>query len=150
MALDERGWASPLPPRGADRIRAIAAPLLLVVLASVGVLRSITLEQSSWQGASFGMFATYDNRASRVVRLTVDTGSGPSRALIPDDLQDDAVRLRVVPTREAAQRLAQAALRRVAAGSATVEVEVWRVELEDEEGKLRLRLEPLVAGRAVR
>lgn len=150
MALDPRDWASPLPLRWPDRIRAIAAPILLVGVAVLGVHRTMTLEQSSWQGASFGMFATYDNRASRIVRLTVDTGSGPRRALIPEDLQDDALRLRVVPTEDAAQRLARATLRRVAQGPATVDVEVWRIQLEAQDGTLRLRLEPLVAARAAR
>lgn len=123
-------------------------PLLLVVIAAVGVYRSVTLDQSSWQGASFGMFATYDNVPSRTVVVRAIGPSGSARIAVPHDLQDDAVRLRVVPTDDRAAALARSLTGRTeSAGATRIEVEVWRIALEDRDG-LHLRLEPVARGAA--
>jgi hypothetical protein len=142
-------WATPLPASGLDRLRALALPTLLMIVAALGVHRAATLHQSSWQGVSFGMFATYDNTTSRIVRVTVESDDGPQRVDLPPDLRDDATRLRVVPTEGMARALARAVLTRVGATRGhEVRVEVWRLVLRDGDGGLRLRLEPLVAGAA--
>ena len=128
-------------------------PALLVVVATVGVVRSVTLHQSSWHGASFGMFATYDNVSSRTVRVTLDGagGASPVRVQLPAALEDDAGRLEVVPTDAGARRLAAEILERVPADRARrVLVEVWRVRVRDEGGDLRLGAEPLARGQASR
>jgi hypothetical protein len=123
---------------------------LLVAIATLGVYRSATLHQSSWQGVSFGMFATYDNPASRIVRVTIDGDDRPYRAALPESLQDDATRLSVVPTERAAERLARSVLPLVVDDGATrVTVEVWRIDLRDRDGHLKLRLEPMVDGVAL-
>lgn len=136
-----------------DRWRALAMPALLVVVATFGVARSIGLDQSSWQGASFGMFATYDNRTSRHVRVTVD-GAGhdqPVRARLPPELEDDAERLRVLPTDGAARRLAAETLERVPASKGErVMVEVRRLKIDPEGGGLRVSVAPLAFGEARR
>lgn len=150
MDHDAPRWATPLPRSGPDRLRALALPVFLVIVAVLGVHRATTLHQSSWQGVSFGMFATYDNTTSRIVRVTVDADAGSQRVDLPPDLRDDATRLRVVPTEGRARALARAVLARVeAAGSDEVRVEVWRLVLRDR-GGLRLHLEPLVTGAARR
>lgn len=126
-------------------------PALLVLVATIGVVRSVVLDQSSWQGVSFGMFATYDNLASRTVRVTVDGPDGAFRARLPSGLDDDAVHLKVVPTDAAARRLAAATLEEVAGGrGGRVVVEVWRIRLDDHDGRLRLGTERLARGEAAR
>lgn len=141
----------PRRPRGGDRWRVLAVPALLLVVAGIGVFRSVTLDQSSWHGVSFGMFATYDNVASRTVRLSVDRGAGPVRTRLPPDLADEAGLLEVVPTDGRARRLAESVLRRVPDGTpARVVVEVWRVRIRDAGGVLRLGTAPLAAGQARR
>ena len=126
-------------------------PALLVAIATLGVIRSVTLEQSSWQGASFGMFATYENTTSRAVRVRLDRADGPVFVNVPADLDDDAVRLEVVPTDASARRLAAAVLRRPAAdGAHRVVVEVWGLRFRQDGVRLRATSERIAGGQAVR
>ena len=149
MRDDERRPEGALPRSGADRARALAIPALLAAIALFGVFRSITLDQSSWQGASFGMFATYDNRSSRTVRVTVQDGTDRHLASLPAELHDDATRLLVVPTDGAARDLAEEALRLIdPRAAATVVVEVRRVRVRDDDAGLSLRVEPMARGTA--
>ena len=138
VAGDESG--APPAPRDADRWRSVAPAALLAAIAVLGVARSVTMDQSSWQGASFGMFATYDNSTSRVVHATIHGRDGQARVQLPEDLADDAERLRVVPTDGAARRLAEDVLARVpAAKGQRVVVEVWRLRLSHVGDDDRLR-----------
>jgi hypothetical protein len=131
-------------------VRALAPAALLVAVASLGVARSATLDQSSWQGASFGMFATYDNDVSRHVVVTVAGSRGRERVLLPEDLTDDAKRLQVIPTTVRAASLAAALLARIDGGPGdTVTVEVWRLVISHD-GALRVRVAPLATGSAAR
>lgn len=123
-------------------------PALLAAVAALGIYRSATLDQSSWQGASFGMFATYDNRSSRTVVVTVTRPDGPARATVPSSLRDDATRLSVVPTDGGARALARSVLA-VADDATAVQVEVWRLVLQSDDG-LTVRTEPLASGSAER
>lgn len=149
MGETAQRWAAPLPPRPGDRLRALAAPVLLAAIASLGVARAVTLDQSSWQGASFGMFATYDNDVSRIVRVYVEGPGGSVRSILPASLKDDATRLRVTPTESAAAALARQTLAVVRHDGATdVLVEVWRIHLDDLDGVLHLRTELLASARA--
>lgn len=109
----------------------------------------IVRDQSSWQGAGFGMFATYENDVSRVVIVSVDRGDGPVRVLLPSDLRDDAERLAVVPSQASASELAQSVLDHVGDDDATATVEVRKVVLHGNR-PLLLDLEPLVSGSAPR
>jgi hypothetical protein len=148
VSTDPSEWAAPLPRARADRLRAVAPALLLAAVALLGVRNHVVNDQSSWEGASFGMFATYDNHVSRIVEVTVTGPDGPYRAALPDTLQDDALRLRVAPSRDAAERLAREVLGRVVDDGATeVTVELWRIAVDGEDG-FRLRLEPVVTGTA--
>jgi hypothetical protein len=142
-------WAAPVPREPSDRARALAPAVLLVVVALLGVRNHIVRDQSSWQGASFGMFATYDNRTSRTVIVEVDSGEGPERIDVPPDLEDDAERLKVVPTEGGAGAMAAAVLERIDDDHATVTVDVRRVVLDDRHG-LEVRVEPIVEARASR
>jgi hypothetical protein len=143
VVSDPDGWAAPLPDERSDRLRAVLPLLVLLAVAGIGVRNHIERDQSSWQGATFGMFATYENDISRTVVVTVDRGDGPERVALPGELDDDVRRLAVVPTEGAARDLARAVLDLVDGADVTVTVEVRRVALEDDED-LRLHLETLV------
>ncbi len=125
-----------------DRARALAPAALLAIVAALGVRNHVADDQSSWEGASFGMFATYDNHTSRLVAATVDGPGGAVRVALPDDLEDDALRLRVAPSQGAIDALAAAIAQR-APDATSVRVELWRIALQDAEG-LALRFEPML------
>ncbi len=125
-----------------DRARALAPAALLAAIAALGVRNHVAHDQSSWEGASFGMFATYDNHTSRLVAATVDGPDGAVRVALPEDLEDDALRLRVAPSQGAIDALAEAIAQR-APGATSVRVELWRIALA-EPGVLTLRFEPML------
>jgi len=148
VSLEPSEWVAPLPRGLGDRLRAAAPAVLLAVVAIVGVRNHIVRDQSSWEGASYGMFATYENHVSRLVVVTVTGPDGSFRAAVPEDLADDARRLRVAPSQGAVDRLAAAVAERVADEGATeVEVALWRIALDEDDG-LRLRLVEVLAGTA--
>jgi hypothetical protein len=132
-----------------DRARAIAPAALLLVIALIGVRNHVVRDQSSWQGASFGMFATYDNRVSRVVIATLRQDDEVTRLAIPADLRDDARRLTVAPTGGGARSMARAIVSRVE-GDSTVRIEVRGPALEHDADGLELRLTVLAEGEASR
>lgn len=150
MPDDPTAWAAPLPSHRGDRLRALAPAVALALVAAVGVRNHIDHDQSSWEGASFGMFATYENHVWRVVEVTVTGPDGSYQALLPTDLADDARRLRVAPSEGAADRLARAALDRIDDRSPVqVEVVLWGVTLDDADG-LELGYEEIERGMARR
>ena len=131
MASEADGWAAPLPRRPGDRWRAVAPVVLLSSIALLGIYNHIDHAQSSWRGASFGMFATYENHVSRVVLVTVTGADGRAQLRLPPDLRDDARRLRVAPSQGAIDRLARRVLARERGGGATsVEVELRALDLD--------------------
>jgi hypothetical protein len=124
-------------------------PLLLVTIATLGVLRHVTLDQTSWQGASFGMFATYDSRPSRAVIVTTTHGTDRTRVAVPAELEGDAERLRVVPTDGGAVDLARsvaAALVRAGTPFDGVEVEVRGLVVQRADDGLEIRTRRLADG----
>lgn len=147
---DERSsWAAPLPRGVGDRVRALALPALLVAIATLGVVRHIAVEQSSWQGATFGMFATYDNRTSRTIVITLTEPEGERRVAVPPELRDDARRLGVVPTEAGARALARRVLA-LADDATAVSIEVWRLDLDDDEAGLRIGTDVITSVRVQR
>ncbi|MDX1509715.1 MAG: hypothetical protein R3249_00040 [Nitriliruptorales bacterium] len=89
-----------------DRAMLLVVPALLLLVASLQVARVATLDQSTWIGGGFGMFATYDYDDTRAVVAFWETPDGP----IPADLvavsRQDLLRLRVVPSADNARRIA--------------------------------------------
>ena len=113
--------------------RGRAPAVLLVVVAIIGVRNHIVRDQSSWQGASFGMFATYENHVSRLVVVTVTGPDGSFRARAARRTwRTTPGGSRVAPTRRrGSDRLAEAVAERVGDQGATeVEVALWRIELD--------------------
>lgn len=126
-------------------------PALLVTVAALGVYRHATLDQTSWQGASFGMFATYDSRPSRAVIVRVADGTDVRQVALPTELEDDAERLRVVPTDGGAVDLARdvaTALAHVGTPFDGVEVEVRGLAIQRSDDGLEVRIRRLAHGGA--
>jgi hypothetical protein len=88
--------------------RALAAPMvLLVVLASHVSLRS-SADLTPWKGGGFGMFSTIDSPASRIVRIELDTDVGPVPVAVPSALRDLAGEVRTAPSQGRLEHLARA------------------------------------------
>lgn len=66
---------------------------------------------STWSGAGYGMFATYDNEDTRFVLGKYFDGDGAHTATPPPALADLAFAARVLPTDERVRALAEAWLR---------------------------------------
>lgn len=128
----------PSPPPRAPR-RALVAPALLVVLAlaQIGAWRGIGL--SPWKGGGFGMFATNDHGAFRMVRVVELAAGGERRVALPGDLDRLRRHAREVPRETNLRRLAEALRARVPSLGA-LRVEVWRTEFESADLAPRLAL----------
>lgn len=95
-------------------------PIVVAVCALVSIIRYHTVQQSSWRGGSYGMFATYEAAQARTVIALVADGE-PMLIPIPDDLRTLADRAEVVPGGHAPVELADALAERT---DAPVRVEV--------------------------
>ena len=107
------------------RAAAWAAPLLLVAIAVLQIVRVHRHRQSTWAGVGFGMFATIDGHASRFVRGFVTDAAGERYVQLPRALADEACAARVVPTDERARRIAERWLSLSPPCVTSVRVEVW-------------------------
>jgi hypothetical protein len=109
-------------------------PVVLAVVAVVQIVRVDTLEQSSWHGSGFGMFATFENASHRLVRVTTADGER-LRAADPDLVQ----RARVVPDDRALRDVGRSAAREAELPTGTeLRIEVWGIDLDDSDGRLVL------------
>jgi hypothetical protein len=75
----------------------LLVPALILAVAAVHAVRVMTLDQSSWKGGGFGMFATYDHEVTRAVVILVDRGDGFEVADPGPDDGDTQARLRALP-----------------------------------------------------
>lgn len=116
---------------------AAVAPMLLIAVAITSITRFHLDGQSSWQGAGFGMFATYDNGVSRFLRVEVD-GERRDASGVFEDLVE---RSEVTPLGPAPEQLAEAVRERTDAES--VVVEVWGISIDADSGVLRLSIVPI-------
>lgn len=121
-----------------DCVLVAIAPVVLVAIALVAIVRFHTDAQSSWQGVGFGMFATYDNVTSRSVRILVDG----ERVAPPSALTDDVERAKTRPLGTGPGDIADAVARIVP--GADVRVEVWRIVIDAGDEVLEVRVEPIV------
>ena len=117
--------------------RRYLAPALLVAAATLQIVRAHTVEQSSWSGGGFGMFATYENEDSRFIRVWAARGDGEELVALPGDLSRQALEARVVPTRGRLRDLAEDVAARLGDDVTTVRAEVWGVRFEHPEARLR-------------
>jgi hypothetical protein len=125
------------------RLRSMAArhyavPVLLAAVATLQLVRAHTLEQSSWSGGGFGMFATYENEDSRFLRLWLLTADGEERRSLPSGVAHEAFEARAVPTGERLDALARLVDRNLGGRDALgVRVEVWGVHFDHPDARLR-------------
>jgi hypothetical protein len=116
-----------------DRALALAMPLLLVVVAVAHQVRVRALDQSSWHGSGFGMFATYDSEQTRTVRAWLE----PSGQPVPVPDTDTVLLARIVPTDSNARAVARhLADRGAVRPGERVRVEVRGVDVDDVDGDL--------------
>lgn len=90
---------SPLFSR--QHLQIVVAPLLLVTVALLQLALAHTQLLSPWKGGGFGMFSTVDSPGARFLRLRLLTEMGTLPLQTPVLLQDDASRLRTLPTESA-------------------------------------------------
>jgi len=91
-----------------DRFALFAVPALLIAVALLQIGRAAVLDQSSYAGFGFGMFATYENELSRWTEIHVtDTDGDVVRVGVAAELDLAA---QEVPTAANIELLAKAAL----------------------------------------
>ncbi|HUW01465.1 MAG TPA: hypothetical protein VMW08_03840 [Acidimicrobiales bacterium] len=121
-----------------DLVLVLVAPALLVVVAATSIWRFHDLEQSSWQGVGFGMFATYDNVSTRSVRVEIDG----ERFDPPADASDLVDRALTTPFGPALGELHDDIVRRVPE-SESIEVSIWRIHVMPGDGELVVTATPI-------
>lgn len=106
-------------------------PVIMLVVALVQATRVVTLEQSTWQGAGFGMFATYDFDDTRSV-VAVAVIDGRDVLLSLDGIGPSLRRrARVVPSDAVLRTVGEVLVSTAPAGTASVRVEVRGPRLDD-------------------
>ena len=94
-----------------DRLLRVAAPLVLVLVASLQLYLAHTHDLSPWKGGGFSMFSAVDRSDRRIVRCYLETPQGKVPVPVPNsELRKKA---RAMPTAGRASRLAQSLARSV-------------------------------------
>ena len=104
----------------------MAVPVLLTGVAFLQIGRAAVLDQSSYAGFGFGMFATYENELSRWTEIHVTDADGDRFRIKVDPGLDLAAQ--EVPTRSNVERVAAAALESDDSYAA-VHAALWSVEV---------------------
>ena len=86
----------------------LGVPVLLIAVAFLQIGRAAVLDQSSYAGFGFGMFATYENELSRWTEIHATDTEGDVLRIEVDPGLDLAVQ--EVPIRSNIERVAAAAL----------------------------------------
>ena len=94
-----------------DRLLRVAAPSVLVLVASLQLYLAHTHNLSPWKGGGFSMFSAVDRSDRRIVRCYLETPQGKVPAPVPDS--ELRKRVRAMPTAGRASRLAQTLARSV-------------------------------------
>mgnify|MGYP003135572986 CR=1 FL=1 len=124
-----------------DLALAWVAPLLLLAIAVIAVVRHHTVDQSPWQGVGFGMFSSYDYLPSRTARLTTTADGETTAIALPTDLRDELERVLVAPGDAHAEALAEEVM--VRTGADAVRLEILGHDVEDTQDGLRITLVPV-------
>lgn len=106
-------------------------PVIMLVVALVQATRVATLEQSTWQGAGFGMFATYDFDDTRSV-VAVAVVDGREVLMSLDGVSPSLHRrARVVPSDAVLRTVGEVLTTTAPAGATAVRIEVRGPRLDD-------------------
>jgi hypothetical protein len=129
-----------------DLLLALVAPAVLVVVALTQTIRVHEDDQTSWKGASFGMFASIESGQTRAVLAWLEASG--ERLPVPDTRTVELAR--ILPTDENAADVGLELIERLGLDPGTaVRVEVRGTEVADVDGNLRVFVEPLVVVRVV-
>lgn len=109
----------------------LIVPLIATVFAGVAVVRYHALDQSTWRGASFGMFASYEYEQGRYLRALVVDDDGTHQVAVPPDLDELRRRAITVPGGPAPREMARALRVRTGADQVVVEIRGHDVEISD-------------------
>lgn len=121
------------------RLRTLAVPLLLSVVALVHLFHWATLNRSSWgTGCGFGMFATVDYHGSRFVRCHRRIDSIWQAIEIPEEFRNEELKLRIFPTDDQLERFSSRLRQQVP--DADLRVEVWTMQIDNSRQLVRSRL----------
>ncbi|WP_342377170.1 hypothetical protein NVS55_37900 [Myxococcus stipitatus] len=96
-----------------ERLLALCAPALLVLVAAVHLFLVEAKGLSPWKGGGFGMFSTVDSPSARFLRVYLVEGASEVQVRLPDRMKDLGYDVRVLPTHAALEGLAS----RVASGT---------------------------------
>jgi hypothetical protein len=94
-----------------DRLLRLAAPSVLVFVASLQLYLSHTHDLSPWKGGGFSMFSAVDRPDRRIVRCYLETPRG--RVPVPVPNSEIRKKARAMPTAGRTSRLAQTMARSV-------------------------------------
>ena len=126
---------------GTDLVLALIAPIILVVVALVAIERYHRVDQSSWRGIGFGMFATYEYVPGRSARI-VATFDGQERGVdLPEELQGRLRRVLVAPGDRGAVTLAEDIRRQL--GADAVVLQLLGHDVDSTGPRLRITLKEL-------
>lgn len=95
-----------LDPPQPDRLRQLAVPAVLIVVACVQIYFAKTHDLTPWKGGGFGMFSTGDDVQARWIRCYAITNGQETPADSPDQFVRPISRLRAMPSQERLQQLA--------------------------------------------
>ncbi|QSQ12350.1 hypothetical protein [Myxococcus landrumensis] len=89
-----------------ERLLAMCAPALLVLVAAVHLYLVESKGLSPWKGGGFGMFSTVDSPSARFLRVYLVEGASEVQVRLPDRMKELGYDVRVLPTHDALEGLA--------------------------------------------
>ena len=120
-----------------DLVLALVTPALVVAVAALQLYRADTLDQSSWSGAGFGMFATYESEITRFTRVHAVTDDGETQIPVPPEAGRAFVEATVVPTDGYLEALADEVIATLDDPEVdAVRVELWGIDFDREAGRM--------------
>jgi hypothetical protein len=87
--------------------RAALAPLCMVLVAGLHLVRVWTCRQTPWKGGGFGMFSTVDDESARFLRCYLVTDDGDLPLRVPPAASKAVAELRAAPTQARLDDLAR-------------------------------------------
>lgn len=105
-----------------DRMLALIVPAVLVLVVTLAVVRYHRVDQSSWQGIGFGMFATYEYTPARTARVVATVDGERTEVGVPGDMRDRLERVLVAPGDDDAVELARMLLDRHGASALELQI----------------------------
>ncbi len=110
-------------------------PAILLAAVALHQLYAVRAHDlTPWKGGGFGMFASTDVGPTRRLEVSMLRGASSVRVQIPEELREQAGRVRRLPTPERLEALGRAvgvALPDSAGVYRAIRVEFWRIHFDD-------------------